>query len=245
MNDLAKALQASNKGKSSQNQQSQRQLDGGYETEQSLSHGQNSPQGESINPLANALSKAGGGKNLDQLSQAAQDQAGQTSPEELEKQKAEAEKKAKKEALRQKRHKEVNPLDMHEVYSRREEQTLRKLEQIRQQIKMEMMSLGGEVDKLYKDASIAATQGVVNQGQEGVGLLIFFEKLRDWIRFLRKKVKSARTWLQQSQAKAKKKGARKARKGGAGIEVGGSKSEQTKAVFDQMHHEASTAYSGF
>ena len=230
MDPLANALKSSQKGAQSSNVTYSK--NDSFETEQSLSKNTKQPLGEGgVNPLAEALSKAGG-RAADTIPSAAQD------PAALEQQRLKLEKERRKKELKKKLHDRINPVDMHEVYSRHEERTKIELEKTRKDLE----KLTIEIKKFYKEVNIVASQAVVNPGlEDGVGAQSFFEKLRQFILFLRKKIRSARTWMQQAQAKSKKKKARKIR---GGIEIGGGKNEQTKAIFDQMHHEAANAFGG-
>jgi hypothetical protein len=148
------------------------------------------------------------------------------------------EKKARKDALRKKLHDQVNPISNKEVFDSQARQVAADLEHTRQEIKFMIK----EFAALRMDVDIAAMKQVVQPGRQGTYYISYFQQLRQFIQLLRKQIKSARTWMQQSQAKNKKK-----RKGGKkpGMEVsGGTKQEQSSTVFDTMHHERSTAYSG-
>ena len=134
-------------------------------------------------------------------------------------------------------HDKVNPVDLHDVYKASEKRTQQKLEQIRQ----ELDAYVKEVGKLYQEVSKATFEAVGNQGTEGQGRESYYDKLSAFIRLLTKKVHSARTWLHQQQSKAAKQKNRKVR-GGLLMTKGGH--QETKGVFDMMHHERSTAYSG-
>jgi len=223
MDPFAKALQSNSKTQSTGSTQNL-----SPEIESNL----NSPNkngSQSENPFAQAMARAGGTKTGENVS------AG-----DMEKQKKQLEKEQKKKALRLKLHKEVTGAT--DIFSTERIRTQKKLEEIRRSIEVEFLGLGKEVSKLHKETSVTTYQAITDQGLTGTGMINYLEKIRQFIRLLRKKVHSARTWLNTQSNKSKKKRAR--RKGGAGIEVRGAKHEQTKAVFDQMHHEQSTAYSG-
>jgi hypothetical protein len=223
MDPFAKALQSNSKTQSKRSTQSL-----SPEIESNLnSPTKNTPQPE--NSFAQAMARAGGTKNGENASAA-----------DLEEQKKQLEKEQKKKALRLKLHKEVTGAT--DIFSTERIRTQKKLEQIRKSIEVEFLGLGKEIVMLNNETRKTTLVAITNQGTEGVGMINYLEKIRQFIRLLRKKVHSARTWLHTQNGKSKKKQARK--KGGAGIEVGGAKHEQTKAVFDQMHHEQSTAYSG-
>jgi len=145
-------------------------------------------------------------------------------------------KEAEKKALRKKLHDQINPVDTHAVFSAEAQRVQKQLEETRKEIKQ----LAVEISKLHRDLDIAASQQIVDTGTDGTYYVNFLQKLRTFIMLLRQKVKSAQTWMQQAQSKKAKKKRGKT----PGIEVGGTKHEQGKAIFDMMHHEQSTAYSG-
>ncbi len=153
------------------------------------------------------------------------------SPEDLLAQQQEVQ---RKEALRQKLHDRVNPVDQQEVFNAQEKRTQEELEKVREELK----KLSTEIAKFHKDIDIQVHQQVVKQGREGAGLKSFFKKLREFIILLTKQVKSARTWMQEQN---KVKSRRKIR---GGILLAGRGAQESKGVFDMMHHERSTVYSG-
>ncbi|MCL4208498.1 hypothetical protein KJZ63_02600 [Patescibacteria group bacterium] len=195
---------------------------------------QNLPQNSGLNPFSEALARTGG-KSVADFGNFNQNM----SEQDMERQQEELLKKQKKEALRQKLHKEINPVDLSELYSAGERRTKKQLEEVRKELRMFAL----EVTKLYKEVDVALFQEVVNPGQTGVGLRAYFDKLREFIKLLRQKVHSARTWLNVQSNKSKKKRAAKGNNR-TGIEISGQSHEQTKAVFDQMHHEQSSSYTG-
>lgn len=184
-----------------------------------------------LNPFSEALARAGG-TSFDKINQ------NNISQEEAEKQRKKLEIQKKKEALKLKLHKEINPVDLHDLYSAEAKKTQKALDRTRQELLIEFQKFKKESGKLQVE--IALFQDVVDQGRKGTGFKEYLNKIRQFIKLLRKKVHSARTWMQTQNAKSKKK--RRGR--GQGIEIGGKQHEQTKAVFDQMHHEQSTIYSG-
>ena len=187
-----------------------------------------------LNPFSEALARTGG-TNFDGID------PNNLSQGDLEKQKLDLEKKQKKEALRLKLHKEINPVDLHDLYTAEAKKTQKALDRTRQELKAEFKQFKKESGQLQVE--IALFNEVVVQGREGIGFREYLDKIRQFIRVLRKQVHSTRTWMQTQNAKSKKKnkGRGKSQKG---IEVSGQKHEQTKAVFDQMHHEQSATYSG-
>lgn len=154
------------------------------------------------------------------------------------KQQQEAEKLKKKEVLRQRLHDQVNPVDMVNVFNRREKQVKQEIEQIRKELK----ALVQDIKVLHQEIDIAVMQEVVNPGQDGSYYLNFFQQLRTFIMLLRQRVKSAQTWARQMNAKSAKR--KRHGKFSTGVDMSGNSFEQTAAIFDTMHHERSTAYSG-
>lgn len=158
--------------------------------------------------------------------------ASQKSQQELTaKQQQEQQEKLKKQQMREKLHRMVNPVEQNEIYSAKETQRKKEIEEIRKELK----KLAAEIAKFYQEVDITLTQSVASPGTEGTYHQNFFEKLKHFIILLRQKVKSARTWARQMKAKKKKKGPR------IGLDFGGN---EAKATFDMLHHERSNAYSG-
>ncbi len=188
----------------------------------------NSPH-SAINPFSEALARTGGGY--------ADSPVTQFDPKFIEKQKKEAEDTARLEALRKKRHDEINPVDRTQLFDARRKQELKEIEKIRQELKM----LSHDIVKFNKEVDITLFGSVADAGQEGSYHKNFFQQLRAIILLLRQRVKSAQTWATQMQQKQAKK---KRRKGSAGIMIDGASHEQTKSVYDMMHHERSNAYGG-
>jgi hypothetical protein len=145
-------------------------------------------------------------------------------------------KKAQKEALRKKLHDQLNPVETHDIFSAKQRRVQEDLEATRREIKQ----LAIEISKLHRDIDIAASQSIVTPSDDGTYYVSFFQKLRNFIMLLRQKVKSARSWAQQANAKKAKMKQRKT----PGLEISGSKPDQTKAVFDMMNHERSSTYGG-
>ncbi len=183
------------------------------------------PQDEKNDLFGEALARTGG-----QIPQ-------ENSPEELEKKQAELKKEQKKAELHKKLHDQVNPVDQKDIFSASKERTKKELEEVRKELKI----LAKEIGKFYKEVDIQTTQGITTQGISGTGLKSYFQKLKSFIILLTQKVKSARTWMRAQKSKQQRMKSRKI-KGGMPISGGGA--EQSKTVFDMMHHERSTAYSG-
>ncbi len=180
---------------------------------------------EQNNLFGEALARAGG-----QIPQ-------ERNPQEVKRQQDDLIKEQKKAELRKKLHDQVNPVDQEEVFSANKERTKKELEEVRKELKV----LASEISKFYKEVDIQTTQGVVVQGVSGIGLKTYFQKLKSFIMLLTQKVKSARTWMNQQQSKQKQMKARKIR---GGVAIGSGGAQESKAVFDMMHHERSNAYSG-
>ena len=98
--------------------------------------------------------------------------------------------------------------------------------------------LSQEIADFNKEIEISIMSNVAAPGIEGKYYFNFFQKLREFIQLLRAKVHSARTWATTFNSKKKKKN------GKAGLEIGGQQYEQTTTIYDRMHHERSTVYSG-
>jgi hypothetical protein len=145
-------------------------------------------------------------------------------------------KKAQKEALRKKLHDQLHPVETHNIFSAKQRRVQEDLEATRREIKQ----LAIEISKLHRDIDIAASQSIVTPGDDGTYYVSFFQKLRNFIMLLRQKVKSARSWAQQANAKKAKMKQKKT----PGLEISGSKPDQTKAVFDMMNLERSSTYGG-
>lgn len=183
------------------------------------------------NPFARALAEARGGQGSDDSMGAdfnAQDQQKMMS----EQQKLQKE-QARRQRLRERLHREINPVEAHDVFNAREAQVKKEIEQIRH----ELIQLNQEMKGLQKEVDLTLATNIAEPGQDGVYFITFFQQLRQFIQLLRLKVHSARTWATTFNSK---KG--KARKGG--MEISGKSYEQTATVFDRMHHERSTVYSG-
>jgi LPS O-antigen subunit length determinant protein (WzzB/FepE family) len=202
-------------------------------------HSLNTPKPQNPgNPFSEALARTGGrlddGSSLSNSDQ----NRDQLSQDELQRQQEEMERQQKKEALKKKRHAEINPVDMKDVYDakkRKEKEDVRK-------IREELKALSKDIEKFEKEVAVATFQDIIDPGMEGTYHRNFLHQLRMFIMLLRKKVQSARTWMQQANAKK----AKKKKKGGKkpGMEMGGSKHEQGKTVFDTMHHERASSYGG-
>jgi len=135
----------------------------------------------------------------------------------------------KKQQMREKLHRMINPVEQTDIFSAREEKRKKDINKIREELK----ALAEEIAKFYKEIDITLTQDVVSPGQSGVYHENFFEKLREFIRMLRQRISSARTWARQAQRKKKKKKYR------IGLDFS---NQEAKSTHDMLHHERSNAF---
>lgn len=153
----------------------------------------------------------------------------------LKRQQEEQAKLRKRELIKKKLHDQVNPVK-EDVFDSQKKRVKEELEKTRQELAM----LSKEIAKMRKDVDIATFQQVAEPGTKGTYYISFFQQLRSFIMLLRQRIKSAQTWATQMNAKKKKKG-----KNGQAMSLDGKAGhEQTKTVFDMMHHEVSNARSG-
>lgn len=144
---------------------------------------------------------------------------------------------AKKARLKKELHDRINPVEMTDIFNARREQVAREIDQLREELK----KLTFEIASFHKEVDITLMTAISDPGEQGKYYLNFFQKLRAFIMMLRQQVRSARTWMQQSNIKK----AKKKRRGAApGMMVEGSSHEQTQTIFDTMHHERSSTYGG-
>jgi hypothetical protein len=196
---------------------------GGFNPANSKSILENNPFGDSINPL-----------NFDQFggtSNPMQDFSGfpggfPGGMDSMRKQQDEL-KKQEHERKRLELHNKVNPVDTKDLFDARREQTKKKIEQIRKDLK----NLALEIKKFNKDIDIVLMGKATNSGLEGIGDENFFDKLRAFIILLTQRVRSARTWAQQAQNK-KKKIAAKGK--GLGKQMAESKGFEQRANMEQF-----------
>ncbi len=189
-----------------------------------------SPQG--INPFARALAEARGAQG--QSTDTVTNNSGMDNLDPAEQQRK-LEETQKRERLRQQLHKQVNPVEARDVFNARESQVKKEIDNIRHELKL----LSQEVAAFSQEIDMTLMSNVVSPGQEGKYYLSFFQQLRAFIMLLRQKIHSARTWATTMHGKKSKK-----KRKGAGLEISGQQYEQTATVFDRMHHERSTVYSG-
>lgn len=147
----------------------------------------------------------------------------------------EQQEKAKKERMRRQLHEQINPVDSTKLFDARQKQVKEEIDKLRYELK----ALSQEVRAFNKEIELTLmTEVGSHPGMEGKYYLNFFQQLRAFIILLRQKIRSARTWASTAGQKKKKKMV------GAGIVIDGAAHEQTKSVYDMMHHERSNAYGG-
>lgn len=182
------------------------------------------PQPSGVNPFARALAEARGGTGNDNAQDFAQ------SPNLTQEQKTLKEQQ-KTERLRQELFRKVNPVDQKDVFNARKEQIKQEIQNIRHDLKL----LIQELTAFKNEISIELMSNVVDPGDQGKYHLTFYQKMREFIMLLRKKVHSTRTWAHtMSSKKSRQKGLNFKQKGHS----------QTKTVWESMHHERSMARAG-
>ncbi|MDA1079592.1 MAG: DUF5660 domain-containing protein [bacterium] len=187
----------------------------------------NDPKPNSNQDLSEAFARTGG---------QFPDFSNQISPDFLAQQQAEQAEKQKRDALRKKLHDQINPVDARDVFSAREKQVTKEIDELRKELRL----LVKDVASFEKDVELTLMTEVVDPGLQGKYFLSFFQQLRAFIMLLRQKIKSARTWSSAFNQKSKKK----KHKGGAGMIIEGQGHEKTSTVQDMMHHERSSSYGG-
>jgi hypothetical protein len=194
------------------------------------------PQG--VNPFARALAEAKGSQGQsqsDSVSPSGSMLTESSTPDPWAEQRLmeEQREKQKQNALHQKLHREINPVEMHDVFVAQEQQVANQIKEIKHELKL----LDAEIKGFDKEVELTLETNVVSPSQ-GKYYFTFFQKLKEFIILLRQRVHSARTWAQQAQKK-------KSRKIQAGMEIGGKSYEQTSTIQDMMtNSERNTAYAG-
>lgn len=183
-----------------------------------------------ISPFAQALESARGGQGGDQFNDGFPSmENGRNSLDEQQRMLDQQ----KKERLRSQLHRQINPVEQTDIFNAKQAQVKKQIDDIRHELKL----LSDEVEAFNKDVQITVMANVATPGTEGKYYFTFFQKLKEFIILLREKIHSARTWATTMSSKKKKRK-------GAGMEISGKSHEQTATVFDRMHHERSTVYSG-
>jgi len=183
------------------------------------------------NPFARALAEARGGQSSgdDDFGTNHFDQEKFSAQENIQKE------NQRREMLRQKLHREINPVEAHDVFNAREQQVKKEIEGLRHDLKQ----LNLEMKGLEKEIDLTLSTNIASPGIDGTYYLTFFQQLRAFILLLRQKVHSAHTWATAFNGKKRKAGGH-----APGMQISGQSYEQTTTVFDKMHHERSSAYSG-
>ncbi|MBP7876290.1 hypothetical protein KA012_04830 [Candidatus Woesebacteria bacterium] len=210
------------------------------EAENTTNAGSN-PSQAGGDPFAEALARSGGSfGNFQNSNEAGQptdsmpDWWNSQNAADTEVQQKEAKRQQELKALRQKLHDQVNPVDRIDLYSAREQQVKKQIEELR----TELTKMAQEVVEFHKEVDLTLRTTIVDPGQNGSYFMNFFHQLRQIIALMRQHVHSARTWAKQGASKNKKRPKR------GGLLIQGTQSEQTTTVFDTMHHERSATYGG-
>lgn len=189
-----------------------------------------SNSGPSMNPFARALQEArGGGNTLNEPGFGDNFDSLDT----INQQREQAD-KMRKERLRDQLFRQVNPVEQHDVFKASESRVKKEIEQIRYELQM----LIQEVKSFAKEADLSLSSNIASPGTDGIYYISFLQQMRAFIMLLRQKVSSANTWATTFNARKRKMGH------APGMQIAGQAHEQTKTVFDTMHHERSTAYAG-
>lgn len=181
------------------------------------------------NPFSDALARAGGSFNPWDAT------PGQNPILWQEQQRKQLIEQQQREALRKKLHDQINPVDQRDIFSAREKRVKEEIEKLRDDLKL----LVKDVASFNKEVEVTLMTETVSPGQDGKYYLNFFRQLRAFIMLLRQKIKSARTWATQVNAKKAKK-----KKGPLMFEGPKGGHQETATIFDMMHHEVSNARAG-
>jgi hypothetical protein len=101
---------------------------------------------------------------------------------------------SKREQLRLKRHQEIQQ----EIYDRDKEETEKRIKELLEELKL----LAKQIVSLDRSLQTAIHEEVVNPGTYHIS---FFERLKNLLIFLRKKVHESQNWLEASYARRRKK----------------------------------------
>lgn len=201
--------------------------------------GAQSPQ-SSADPFAEALARSGSFGDFQNPSAGSSSDAAvpdwykNQQSQDLAKQQEEAKRQQELKLLRKKLHDQVNPVDQTDVFSAREAQVKKQIEEIRE----ELIKMAEEVQVFHKEVILTTQSTIVDPGQSGSYFVNFFHQLRQVIALLRQHIHSARTWANQAATKGGKKPKR------GGLLIQGTQAQKTATVFDTMHHERSSTYGG-
>ena len=183
-----------------------------------------------INPFARALAEAKGGDQSTSFTQSP-NRLNDMSPDQMAEQQRMQEEKMKRQRLRETLHRQINPIETTDIYNAEHQRVKKEIEEIRHELELMI----GEVAIFRQDVQISIMSNVPDAGT-GKYYISFFQKLKELIKMLRQQIHSAGTWATAMQSKKRK------RKGG--MEIGGQQYEQTATIYEQMHHERATQYSG-
>ena len=195
-------------------------------------------QHTSSNLFARALAEARGGVSSDSSPNYSQDAVqapsdsspnGSTFNDNQEQQRLQEQLKYKQ--LRADLHRRIHPTEQREVFNAREAQVKQEIDSVRKELQL----LSQEVTTFNKEIEMTLFHDITEPGETGKYYLTFYQKLREFIILLRKKVHSARTWAHTFQSKKSRQ---------PGLNFGQSGHKQTKTVWDSMHHERSLARAG-
>jgi hypothetical protein len=191
-----------------------------------------------VNPFARALAEARGGMTSDQSSknlmdslQGSSDNSPNAQTFDVGQEQKRLQEQQKYDKMRADLHRKVNPVEQRDVFNARKEQIKQEINSIRQELKL----LSQEISSFKQEIDQTLLSNVGDPGEDGKYYLTFYQKLREFITLLRKKVHSARTWAHTFQGKKSRQ---------AGLNFGQKGHKQTKTVWDSMHHERSLARAG-
>lgn len=186
-----------------------------------------------ISPFARALAEAKAGEQSNSFINSP-NRLSDLNPDQMaEQQRLQAE-KLKRDRLREQLHRQINPVETTDIFNAERQRVKKEIEEIRHELKL----MVEEVAAFHEEVEISIMSNVPDVGAQGKYYFSFFQKLKEVIRLLRQQIHSAHTWATAMQGKKRKK------TGKNGMEIGGQQYEQTTTVFDRMHHERSTQYSG-
>lgn len=201
--------------------------------------GAQSPQ-SSADPFAEAIARSGSFGDFQNPSAGSSSDAAvpdwykNQQSQDLARQQKEAKRQQELKLRRKKLHDQVNPVDKTDIFSAREAQVKKQIEELRK----ELGAMAQEVAAFHDEVEITLMSETVDPGQSGSYFINFFHQLRQLIAMLRQHIHSARTWANQAAAKGGKKPKR------GGLLIQGTQAQKTTTVFDTMHHERSATYGG-
>ena len=161
----------------------------------------------------------------------------QFSPDFLKEQQAKALEDQRLKMLLKRRHDEINPVEMHQVFAQREIEVKKQIAAVQ----AELQGLVKDVEVLHAEVAQTVKTNVVEAGERGAYYLAFLARVRKTIMWLRQLIKNppslSSSWSNTSKGKQSKK------RKGPGADFG--KGHQvTSTIQDMMHHERSTSTMG-